>query len=152
MGLDMYLTGEKYFVRDYQSAEYLDNDASRPIDDDGERIESSNHSLAYWRKFAPLHNFIVDEFANGEDDCQRIGLGRDDLIKIAEAIEGNKLPPDDDCLGFFFGSPEIWAEYRAEAKEHAAQFRAAATWFDAAPKYESGSPMQWRSVHYQAIW
>jgi hypothetical protein len=118
----------------------------------GERIESSNHSLAYWRKFAPLHRFIVDEFANGEDDCQRIGLGRDDLIKIAEAIEGNKLPPDDDCLGFFFGSPEIWAEYRAEAKEHAAQFRAAATWFDAAPKYESGSPMQWRSVHYQAIW
>lgn len=152
MGLDMYLTGEKYFVRDYKSAEYLDDDASRPIDDDGDHIESSNHSLAYWRKHAPLHRFIVNEFADGEDDCRRIGLGLDDLIKIAEAIEGNKLPADDDCVGFFFGSPETWAEHRADAKDHAAQFRAAAAWSANEPKYDNGSPKQWRSVYYQASW
>jgi hypothetical protein len=156
MGLDMYMTGEKYFVQDYgkkvPDASLIDENEGRPLDTEGEHMESANYRLGYWRKFAPLHRFIVNEFANGEDDCRRIGLGRDDLIKIAEAIEGNKLPSDDDCHGFFFGSPEIWAEYRAEAKEHAAQFRAAATWCEAAPKYESGSPMQWRSVHYQASW
>jgi hypothetical protein len=155
MGLDMYMTGEKYFVRDYGKkvphASLIDENEGRPLDTEGEHIESANYRLGYWRKFAPLHHFIVNEFANGEDDCQRIGLGRDDLIKIAEAIEGNKLPANEDCGGCFFGSPEWWDAARVD-KAHAATFRAAAVWCEAAPKYESGLLKQWRSVHYQASW
>ena len=155
MGLDMYMTGEKYFVQDYgkkvPDASLIDENEGRPLDTEGEHMESANYRLGYWRKFAPLHRFIVNEFANGEDDCQRIGLGRDDLIKIAEAIEGNKLPANEDCGGCFFGPPEWWDAARAD-KAHAATFRAAAAWCEAAPKYESGSLKQWRSVHYQASW
>ena len=156
MGLDMYMTGEKYFVQDYgkkvPDASLIDENEGRPLDTEGEHMESANYRLGYWRKFSPLHVFIVRQYADGVDECQRIDLETADLLEIADVIEGNKLPADENCGGFFFGDSEIWAHHRENAKEHAAQFRAAAAWCEAAPKYESGSPMQWRSVHYQASW
>ena len=157
MGLDMYMTGHKHFVPDFNSAskgdvEAFDENEGRPVDPDGEAIESAEYRLGYWRKFAPLHTFIVRQYADGVDECQRIDLETDDLLEIAEVIEGNKLPADENCGGFFFGDGEIWAHHLEEAKEYAAQFRAAAAWCEAAPKYESGSLKQWRSVHYQASW
>ena len=164
MGLDMYLSGEKYFVPDYKTLqdEYEAGKErpsfeeartlGKPVDDDGEPVCSTQHDLGYWRKFAPLHEYIVKTFAEGVDECQRICLDEDDLEKIAGALTDDALPSNEDCGGFFFGSGEGWDEYRAEAAEHADKIRAAARWLEASPKHPSGSHAQWRSVHYQASW
>ena len=48
-------------------------------------------SLGYWRKHPDLHGFIVKTFANGKDECQRIDLTGEDLIKIIEAVKSNTL-------------------------------------------------------------
>ena len=164
MGLDMHLSGEKFFVPDYKTlqAEYeagkerpSPSEArtlGKPVDADGEHMSSTQHDLGYWRKFAPLHEYIVETFADGVDECQRIELEVDDLEKIAVALTDDALPSNGDCGGFFFGDGEGWDEYRAEAVEHAEKIRAAAQWVKAAPLHPSGSHAQWRSVHYQASW
>ena len=164
MGLDMYLSGDKYFVPDHKTlqAEYEAGKErpgpseartlGKPVDADGEHISSSQHDLGYWRKFAPLHNYIVQNFANGVDECQQIELTEDDLEKIAVALTDGTLPSNEDCGGFFFGSSDVWDEYRAEAAQHAAKIRAAAQWINSSPLHPSGSCAQWRSVHYQASW
>jgi hypothetical protein len=77
MGLDMYLTGEKFFPN---------FKVERPVDVDGDPISQLEVSLGYWRKFGPLHAYIVDTFAGGVDECQRIDLEEADLVAIAEAL------------------------------------------------------------------
>jgi len=164
MGLDMYLSGEKYYVPDYDTLrkQYEQGEdrpspeevkkMGQPLDADGEHVSSTQHDLGYWRKFAPLHEYIVKTFADGVDECQRIDLTGEDLEKIAGALTEDALPSNEDCGGFFFGSAEFWDDHRAEAVEHAEKIRAAARWLEAAPKHPSGSHAQWRSVHYQASW
>ena len=137
MGLDMYLTGEKFFPS---------HKIDRPLDLDGDRIQQSEIELGYWRKFAPLHIFIVNTFADGVDECQRIDLEEADLVAIAEAIMADTLAKDEDSTGCFFGSPEMWAEDRADKAKHAATFVAASEWLRQQPE------SQWRSVYYQASW
>ena len=137
MGLDMYLTGEKFFPN---------FKVERPVDVDGDPISQLEVSLGYWRKFGPLHAYIVDTFAGGLDECQRIDFEEADLVAIAEAIMFEKLAKDEDSEGCFFGSPEMWAEDRADKAKHAATFVAASEWLRKQPE------SQWRSVYYQASW
>lgn len=145
MGLDMYLRGDK-FVSSWDHSQRDENgiplEVKRP-QMDGFEVTSYVLDLGYWRKFAPLHTFIVRVFANDEDNCQPIDLGAEDLRRIAAAIRDGNLPDDEDSTGFFFGSSEFWDEYRAEAEEHAQTFEKAAAWIDS----ES-----WNTVTYQASW
>jgi hypothetical protein len=137
MGLDMYLTGSKFFPN---------HKIDRPLDMDGDFIQTVSNELGYWRKFGPLHAFIVNTFAGGVDECQRIDLEEADLVAIAEAIMADTLAKDEDSTGCFFGSPEMWAEDRADKAKHAATFVAASEWLRKQPE------SQWRSVYYQASW
>ena len=121
MGLDMYLVGHHYHTA------YKD-DVPRPMLDDKYHIESMNVDLGYWRKHADLHGYIVNTFADGVDECQRIELEADQLRKIANALRDNELPKNDDCHGFFFGGDEWWDELRSEGDEHAKLFDKAADW------------------------
>ena len=132
MGLDMYLRGDK-FVSSF--------DNERPKID-GFEVESYRLDLGYWRKFAPLHHFIVERFADGKDDCRPIDLSSDDLIVIADALEADGLPTNDDCHGFFFGNSDHWDEMRKD-DENAEVFRKAAAWLKS---------NTWNSVEYQASW
>ena len=106
-------------------------------------VETYVLDMGTWRKFAPLHVYIVNEFADGVDKCQRIDLEAEQLRKIANALRDNKLPNDDDCHGCFFGSPEIWDQDRSEGNDHAKIFDAAAEWVEST---------SWGSVTYQASW
>jgi len=145
MGLDMYLRGDKYIARFDNSQRDKDGnelEIKRPVID-GFEVASYNLDLGYWRKFAPLHNYIVDVFANSVDDCQEIHLDSSDCHRIADALRNNGLPDNEDCHGFLFGSPELWDYYKDEAEEHAKVFDKAAAWI------ESNS---WNSVTYQASW
>ena len=135
MGLDMYLTGDRY------APSHGDN--KRDVVD-GYEVESVRLKMGYWRKFGPLHHFIVERFADGDDNCRPIGLSADDLIVIADALERGRLPENQEVeRGCFFGSDEMWDEDRANGSEHAKVFRKAAEWVE---------KNSWYSVEYQASW
>tara|TARA_R100000329_G_scaffold149694_1_gene140860 strand:- start:129 stop:611 length:483 start_codon:yes stop_codon:yes gene_type:complete len=160
MGLDMYLTGDKF-----QRTQYARNDNGDilrdedggiiPINEvfvDGFKRSSEKLELGYWRKHAPLHNFIVRAFADGEDNCRPIDLSAEDLRWIAKVLRGEdseyELPDNANCHGFFFGDEEWWDELRERADEDAEIFEKAASWLDDDQKNE----MFWHSVEYQASW
>lgn len=131
MGLDMYLTGEKYLPRDWNNP---DNNKL----EDGFRIKSVRLDLGYWRKHPDLHGFIVQNFADGEDFCQPIDLDCADLARIIEAIKSDNLPK---TTGFFFGESENDETQKAEAIE---VFRKASEWLAA--------DETWHSIEYRASW
>ena len=145
MGLDMYLRGEK-FVSKYDHSQQAPEGGSlevkRPVID-GFEVSEYILDMGYWRKFAPLHKYIVKVFANDVDECQPIHLSNLDCRRIAEALRHDNLPANEDCGGFFFGNPEFWDEDRANGEEHAKVFDKAAEWV------ESNS---WNTVTYQASW
>ena len=145
MGLDMYLRGEK-FVSKYDHSQQAPEGGSlevkRPVID-GFEVSEYILDMGYWRKFAPLHKYIVKVFANDVDECQPIHLTNLDCRRIAEALRHDNLPANEDCGGFFFGNPEFWDEDRANGEEHAKVFDKAADWV------ESNS---WNTVTYQASW
>ena len=145
MGLDMYLRGEK-FVSKYDHSQQAPEGGSlevkRPVID-GFEVSEYILDMGYWRKFAPLHKYIVKVFAGDVDECQPIHLTSDDCKRIAQALRDGGLPDNEDCGGFFFGNPEFWDEDRANGEEHAKVFDKAAEWV------ESNS---WNTVTYQASW
>lgn len=123
MGLDMYLTGERYFnepgrKRGQTKAELID--------------------LGYWRKHPNLHGYIVESFADGKDECQRIHLSKDCIHMILAAIEAEDLPA---TSGFFFGESD-----GSEKDRDLRIFRDALSWL------ETDDPKAWRSIYYQASW
>ena len=123
MGLDMYLTGERYF--------HSRDDTKQPLV--GER-----YRLGYWRKHPNLHGYIVQTFAKGVDECQEIPLSRDFLRKILSAITSEQLPS---TSGFFFGESN-----GTEKQQDLKTFKEALAWL-ATPDEEA-----WRSIIYQASW
>ena len=38
--------------------------------------------IGYWRNFNTLHQYIIDNFADGVDDCQEIQLTKDNAVQI----------------------------------------------------------------------
>jgi hypothetical protein len=131
MGLDMYLTGEKYLVTDFE------NEANN-LTEDGFRLTSKLVRLGYWRKHPNLHGFIVDTFANGEDNCQQIHLEAEAIERIIDAVARDELPHTE---GFFFGESD-----GSEKSEDLRILKAALEWL------RTPEANVWRSVYYQASW
>lgn len=147
MGLDMYLTANRTTVggNRWWSAE-----ADKRPEHNGWKQDSTTYEVAYWRKHAALHCYIVNTF-HDEDDCSPIHICADDCNLIADALEGKLADflEDNEVSGFFFGSPEIWAEHLEDSKEDAATFRKLADWLSCT---EQTSRDEWRSAEYQASW
>ena len=128
MGLDMYLHGERYFM-------------DRPPPEAGKAIHKAELcELGYWRKHPNLHGYIVQAFADGKDECQRIPLNEERLLQIIEAVKAQTLPH---TTGFFFGESEGSDE---EMKEDLRILQNALQWLRT---QERGIR---RSVYYQASW
>ena len=141
----MYLRGDKFITTFDDTKRDKDGKAlrvKRPVVD-GFDVETHVLDLGTWRKFAPLHVYIVNEFADGVDECQRIDLSAGELRKIAKALRNNKLPKNDDCHGCFFGDDEWWDELKSEGEKHAKVFDKAAEWVEST---------FWNNVTYQASW
>jgi hypothetical protein len=126
MGLDMYLTGEKFIM-------------NGNLEEDGFRLRSKTVALGYWRKHPNLHGYIVQTFAGGEDECQTIHLS-DHIRTIIAAIHGRELP---DTTGFFFGASDSSQE---QIDHDIAIFERALAWV------ETDEPGILRSVRYRASW
>lgn len=125
MGLDMYLEVRKFVPAknykvidgDYSSEfhqEYIDIlEASKmkslaAVDSVGLSI---TETAIYWRKVNSIHNWFVNECANGVDECQPTYVSREKLEQllgiVTEAIDTKNaelLPP---ASGFFFGSTDV---------------------------------------------
>jgi len=128
MGLDMFLCGRKTPRSEPKRTE------------DGFEVTEVTIELGYWRKHPDLHGYIVQTFAGGVDECQKINLSTDDMRDIIHAINAGELPH---TQGFFFGESENTPDERAA---DVATFERAIAWLDAAPHDE------WRDVYYQASW
>lgn len=151
MGLDMYLYGEKSVSSRWEK---------RPKKEDGFVLGSKTLDIAYWRKHANLHGFIVNEFADGEDNCQKIPLGVEELERIIAAIESDEIYEDGAVTGFFFGRSIFPGErdYDKQKAEDLKIFQSALEWLNNARKASGDfasddykSP-EWREIYYQASW
>jgi hypothetical protein len=130
MGLDMYLSGRKTPL----------GFKGNKQEQDGFVVSEIVLDIGYWRKHPNLHGYIVETFAYGVDECQKIVLSNDYLKQIIAAIKANELPETE---GFFFGTSEEGEEQRTY---DIAIFEKAVAWVDAQPEDE------WRDVYYQASW
>jgi hypothetical protein len=78
------------------------------------------------------------------DDCREISPVRGRAFwRLRLSLRENALPKDEDCNGFFFGSPQQWSEDREAGAKYAETFERAAAWV---------SRGAWRSVYYQGSW
>lgn len=126
MGLDMYLEGETYH---YGAPSWEKKSGD---------LKKTTVHLGYWRKHPDLHGYIVQTFAGGVDECQRIGLSKADLVLLIDAVNDDRLPKTD---GFFFGVTD-----GSEKEETLHTLRAALDW---ANEYVDNAT---RTVYYQASW
>jgi hypothetical protein len=99
MGLDMYLYAEKYVSGyDYETIDgkmtRRDNLMyDRVIESAGlTHLPTSEYGSArvtkcvgYWRKANAIHGWIVRNLADGVDECQRIFMSREDIVKLRDA-------------------------------------------------------------------
>lgn len=126
MGLDMYLTGEKFIPTH-------DGRHTRPIVD-GYEVSSTTLNLGQWRKHWALHNCIEQDYVKSDG---RILLEPEFLLEIADAVKDGNLPeanysPETDA---FHKEPE-------EIAKTVKIFRDAYDWVNR----EDGF---WRSVYYE---
>lgn len=129
MGLDMYLEGRRFFMKE-------------KLDDNGDKINSMTVEIGYWRKHPNLHGYIVDQFADGIDECQPIPLFAEHIEQIIEAISDSELPHTE---GFFFGTSEESEEQRTKDIE---TFAKALNWLQKGASNKD----EIRSIIYQASW
>lgn len=129
MGLDMYLYADKYVSRtDWTNHDYSSGEQppANPVFDEivstlkADKLVDNEYTgitvsipVGYWRKANAIHGWIVNNCADGVDECQRIGISKDkaeELVSICKEVIKNKskanelLPPQS---GFFFGSYDI---------------------------------------------
>jgi len=130
MGLDMYLTGDK-FVPEHQ-----DNLPRAKVD--SYPVESQRLKIGYWRKHWALHNYIMDMIH--PKDGAKIELDADELRTIADAVEQGKLidPNYRDEIDAYHKEPD---QVAATVKT----LRDAADWLEK-------DDNTWKSVEYYGSW
>ena len=73
-------------------------------------IVSTEYTVIYWRKANQVHGWFVNTLADGVDECQRISVSRNNLVKLYDTcsvllntrsteLAKELLPP---TSGFFF--------------------------------------------------
>lgn len=133
MGLDMYLTGKKFFWTDWSNPE-------ANARQDGFEIQGVELRLGYWRKHPDLHGYIVRTFGGGIDDCSEIKLSESNIQNIIDSIKNKDLPHTE---GFFFGASSGSEE---EDKESVTILENALNWLKSKVEKES------REIIYRASW
>ena len=122
MGLDMYLTAEKYLwsFEHNEREEITAKIGNIPGDYE---VKSFEIELMYWRKANAIHQWFVDNCQGGIDECQKSYVDIDDLKKLHKLccdVLANKtfaeelLPVQS---GFFFGSYEYDEYYYSDLSD-----------------------------------
>jgi hypothetical protein len=110
---------------------------SLKLQKDGFRLRSKTLDLGYWRKHQNLHDYIVQTFAGGKDECQTIDLGVPQLRTIIAAVKAQELP---DTNGLVFGVSD------SSQEQNIAILEKALAWL------ETDEPGVVRFIKYRASW
>jgi len=137
MGLDMYLTKSSYvknwdFITNRKHKVRVTLNGKVRKDIKPERVSSIEEEVMYWRKANHIHAWFVQNCQEGEDDCRRSYVSREQLESLATLCEevlqfkaDGKAP--DEILptqaGFFFGATEYDEYYYDQCKETAKVIR-----------------------------
>jgi hypothetical protein len=135
MGLDMYLTANKYVRRynydagnEIQTGDFSAIAGLVPTEvtkhGGWSGIEVS-YPIAYWRKANAIHGWFVKNVGYGIDECQKMHVGHNQLRLLRDTCESvmkdsslnlawELLPP---MPGFFFGSYEIDEWYMRDLEQ-----------------------------------
>ena len=113
MGLDMYLTAERYI---WSSEKLISDEVANllglQLDGERRRVNSVEAEAMYWRKANAIHKWFVENIQGGEDNCRRYYVEREQLTELRDLcaklytqreMAEETLPTAD---GFFFGSTE----------------------------------------------
>lgn len=115
MGLDMYLTAERYlWSTEKPISDQVANLLGLQLDGERMRVNTVIVEAMYWRKANAIHRWFVENVQGGEDNCERYYVSREQLMALrdlcaklctqkVEALAEESLPTTD---GFFFGSTE----------------------------------------------
>ena len=127
MGLDMYLTerlyvGAKYDHRNVELHISLTMDG-KPYPIDERTVDYIETDVGYWRKANQIHQWFVDTIQEGEDDCNKYDVAKEDLQTLFDLC--NKIMQDQTKAsellpvqqGFFFGSGEYDEYYFQDIAE-----------------------------------
>ena len=121
MGLDMYLEARKYvskfanYTTEELSDDYMEVAKHFPAGSDelgdfgGAEVKIT---VGYWRKVNQIHNWIVENCADGVDECQPIPIHPSKLMELRAMVEETLENRDKateylpTTSGFFFGGTE----------------------------------------------
>ena len=128
MGLDMFMSARRH-LSTYDANETVQTartalaevmqQLGAPVDS---AVNEVTVEVAYWRKANAIHNWMVANVQNGDDDCGEYYFSPEAmqrLLSVCEAVlenlgeAGELLPP---TSGFFFGSTDIDEYYLREVK------------------------------------
>lgn len=117
MGLDMYLSAEKYISGyDFNPEEQaifkqIVGLAGMPLMEESKSLEV-NLRVAYWRKANAIHNWFVVNVQDGKDECKKSYVDSEQLADLYQTVlkvqADHSLAPEllPTKQGFFFGSYE----------------------------------------------
>lgn len=110
MGLDMFLTGERYlWSNETDLKSLIGSNLKLP---EGVNVRDVVVDMGYWRKANAIHRWFVTNVQDGNDACQRSPISEDDLsallsacmqVKADHTLAPSLLPTQS---GFFFGETE----------------------------------------------
>ena len=116
MGLDMYLYRESYVENwehnnDKHKVSVKFNGKNHPyINPD--KVAYIREDVGYWRKANAIHDWIVQNCADGVDECQHITVSGEQLIELRDTcqkvLDDNSIAEEllPTSTGFFFGGIE----------------------------------------------
>jgi hypothetical protein len=118
MGLDMYLNKRIYIGANYEHRnvngliKLTKGEENTPIDVDFKKVTYIIEQAGYWRKANHIHQWLVENVQDGEDDCKEYFV---EEAKLQELLDICKKIKEDHELaaellpcqaGFFFGGTE----------------------------------------------
>jgi len=157
MGLDMYLSAEKY-ISGYRDAPMRDAVLGSIVSHppiQGDSAATVNVGVGYWRKANAIHNWFVESLQDGEDKCEKVFVpvqAMMELVSICESLLVNRDPeqaaeqlPTSD--GFFFGSTDYDEYYWDQLESTVEQLKPLIEWMQS----DAANVLVW-DFYYQASW
>jgi len=118
MGLDMYLTADRY-LWEFQEEDKKNSEVVGKIFpelSENMRVKEITAEILYWRKANAIHKWFVDNVQDGVDECQKSYVTQENLQNLLETCKAVLASPNQaetllpSQSGFFFGGTEydLW--------------------------------------------
>jgi hypothetical protein len=152
MGLDMYLTAERYM---WDFGDNNDKEIAAAIgklfpEIGDKRVKQVEVEIAYWRKANAIHDWLVQNVQDGVDECQKSYVTHENLRNLLNICKSVLANPDQAGTllptrsGFFFGGTE-YDEWYFDGIKHTVEVLE-----DIVPRIETDFKM-W-TFYYQSSW